>query len=220
VWCLYSIHPDDASVLAPLGWRLAPFHPFWPCPGWPLRVPSPRTNKFSHLGVCCVYQVLLCSNKDRVIQCDISFLCSPLNDGLSLSIIGDRIDICYLVYRLGYLLIAPCEYVSQATGGVYLFKIGLLNFLVVPRRPDLYLSLIRGLSIERNSDVGHRLVTYFLVGRRTVDFLLRGFFLWLIQFGLVLQICSGLRCVGFLCFEATFNFCFLLWVFQSLYLRL
>jgi hypothetical protein len=107
-----------------------------------------------------------------VIQGDPSLLCSPLNDGLSLLIIGDHIDVCYLVYQFWYLLIAPCELVSQAPSGVYLFKSGLSNFFTFPCRSDLYLSLVGDLNIGQNRGVGYRLVTYLLVDCRTVDFLL------------------------------------------------
>jgi hypothetical protein len=100
----------------------------------------PHTDELICSGIFCVYQILLYSDEDGEIQRDPPFLCGSLDDGLLLSIVGDHIDIGYLIYRFGNLLITPCECVSQIFGGVYLFKIGFLNFLVVLQRPRLCLS--------------------------------------------------------------------------------
>jgi hypothetical protein len=83
-----------------------------------------------------------------VIQCDPPFLFGSLDGGLSLLIIGDRIDICYLIYRLRNLLITPCECVSQTSSGVYLFKIRFLNLFILLRRPNLFVSFVGDLSIK------------------------------------------------------------------------
>jgi hypothetical protein len=84
-----------------------------------------------------------------VIQGDPSLFFYPLNNGLSLLIIGDRVDVCYLIYRVWYLLVTPCEVVSQASRGVYLFDNGLSDFLIQPCRSDFFLLLIGDLSMGR-----------------------------------------------------------------------
>jgi hypothetical protein len=98
--------------------------------------------------------------------------------------------------RFWYLLISPCEVVSQATHGVYLFRSGLSNFFTLFCRSDLYLSLIGDLNIGHNGGIGYRLIAYLLVGRRTVNFLLWRF---------ITQTCFCFLFVRLSCVEATFR---------------
>jgi hypothetical protein len=119
-----------------------------------------------------------------MIQSDPSLFCGPLNDGLPLLIIGDRIYVCYFIYHFWYLMISPCEVVSQATHGVYFLRNGISNFFTLFCRSGLYLSFFEDLNIGHNGGIRYRLIAYLIIERRTVDFLLwrfitrTCFFLW------------------------------------------
>jgi hypothetical protein len=92
-------------------------------------IPMPRSSYV--LAFSCVYQVFLCSDEDGAVQRDPPYIFCSLDDGLPLSIVGDHINIDYLIHRFGNLLITPCECISQIYGGVYLFEVRFLNFLIV-----------------------------------------------------------------------------------------
>jgi len=137
-----------------------------------------------------------------MIQGDSSLLCGPMNDSLSLLIIGDRIDVSDLIYQVWYLLITPCEIISQASHNVNLFESGLLNFFVLPCRSHFLLFLTGDLSIGKDRGVLYGLVIYFLINHGTVDVLLQRLVTWdYIYFQLI-----KLSCV-----EITFSSSFLLW---------